>query len=710
MRVHHLGWLTTGAFLLALFNTAGAGSTQADLAGSRALFVSVPGEKEFSGQMISRPLPLAELEAQGHNRDQIRALRARARTEMARFSVVSYVLQTDEYIFRVPAGKSESQVASELLPLGCFQYVEPDWTVYPIACPNDTLFANQWHHQANRLQSCAGWDLQTGNPTVAVGICDTGVRTTHQDLQLHRLEGYNAVDQIWEGAGGNINPVHPHGTMTTGCAAANGNNGLGVSGMGWNLSHRMLRVSNLSSGSASLSVLQHAARTSVESGDRVASVSYSGVDANSNLTTATYIKSINGLLVWAAGNDNRNLTFGDRDSDDIIVAGGTDQTDAKASFSAFGQFVDVTAPAVGVVTTNAGSDSDYAGVNGTSFACPLTAGLCAMIWSADPSLTPNQVEALLKQSCDDLGSAGVDNTFGHGRINLSNAMTLATGGGGNPPVADFVGAPTTGIAPLSVNFSDLSTNAPTSWTWSFGDAGTSGVQNPAHVYSNPGTYSVSLLVTNADGSDSLLRTNYIVVDPAPGNPPIADFVGTPTSGTAPLLVNFTDLSTETPTSWSWNFGDGQTSTLQNPSSVYAAAGDYTVSLTVSNADGSDTMTLTNYISVSPSGGFQGQGFILSKNPDFSADDRVFSRTDRFYVLVWSDAVNVNDMRNQWWELRGGGRRARVRQNLTNIGDGSFTASFDLSDLPGSGSSYTFRARVEDRARVRFSPSTSITVQ
>ena len=174
------------------------------------------------------------------------------------------------------------------------------------------------------MQSSDGWSIHTGNSTVSVGICDTGIRTSHEDFQLHRLEGYNAVDQKWEGQGGDISAVHPHGTMTTGCAAANGNNGVGIAGVGWDLSHRMLRVSNSSGGSAYMSTLQHAARTAVESGDRIASVSYSGVDTPSSLTTASYIKSIGGLLVWAAGNDGRNLTYGNRDNDDIIVVGGRD--------------------------------------------------------------------------------------------------------------------------------------------------------------------------------------------------------------------------------------------------------------------------------------------------------------------------------------------------------------------------------------------------
>jgi len=80
-------------------------------------------------------------------------------------------------------------------------------------------------------------------------------------------------------------------------------------------------------------------------------------------------------------------------------------------------------------------------------------------------------------------------------------------------------------------------------------------------------------------------------------PPVADFSGSPTSGNAPLTVNFTDLSTNNPTSWDWDFGDGGSSTAQNPSHEYTSAGDYTVSLTATNSAGQDTETKTDYISV-----------------------------------------------------------------------------------------------------------------
>jgi PKD repeat protein len=166
-----------------------------------------------------------------------------------------------------------------------------------------------------------------------------------------------------------------------------------------------------------------------------------------------------------------------------------------------------------------------------------------------------------------------------------------------PPVASFNGSPTSGTAPLSVAFTDTSTGPPTSWAWTFGDGGTSTAQSPSHTYSAQGTYSVSLHVTNSLGSNTLTKTNYISV--AAPQPPVANFSGSPTNGITPLTVNFADTSSGQPTSWAWTFGDGGTSNVQNPSHVYTVAGTYTVTLTATNIVGSNMLTKTNYITVTP---------------------------------------------------------------------------------------------------------------
>ncbi|HEX2899697.1 MAG TPA: PKD domain-containing protein, partial [Bacteroidia bacterium] len=147
----------------------------------------------------------------------------------------------------------------------------------------------------------------------------------------------------------------------------------------------------------------------------------------------------------------------------------------------------------------------------------------------------------------------------------------------------------------SVTFTDNSTGNPNAWQWDFGDGGSSTAQNPTHAYATAGTYTVSLIATNGACGDTLVQTALITVNPAP----VANFLADTTQSCAvPLLVNFTDLSTGNPTSWLWDFGDGNTSTTQNPSHTYTAPGTYTVSLTVTGPNVcTDAVTFNNYIQI-----------------------------------------------------------------------------------------------------------------
>jgi PKD repeat protein len=161
------------------------------------------------------------------------------------------------------------------------------------------------------------------------------------------------------------------------------------------------------------------------------------------------------------------------------------------------------------------------------------------------------------------------------------------------PAANFTSSVTSGKASLNVKFTDTSTGTPATWKWTFGDGTSSTVQNPTHKYSKSGTYTVSLTVKNAAGSNTVTKTDYIKVT----EKPVAEFSATPTSGKMPLTVAFTDTSTGLPTKWKWNFGDGTSSTIQNPKHKYSKAGSYTVTLTATNAAGSSITTKTDYIKV-----------------------------------------------------------------------------------------------------------------
>ena len=136
-----------------------------------------------------------------------------------------------------------------------------------------------------------------------------------------------------------------------------------------------------------------------------------------------------------------------------------------------------------------------------------------------------------------------------------------------------------------------------------------------------------MTATNDCGSDTQTKVDYITVTDATCDAPVADFTGSPTSGDAPLDVSFTDQSTNNPTSWSWDFGDGGTSTAQNPSHTYNTAGTYTVKLTATNDCGSDTQTKVDYITVTEP----------SANPTMHVDNITVVK-ESFFVFTRGNAT------------------------------------------------------------------------
>ena len=175
------------------------------------------------------------------------------------------------------------------------------------------------------------------------------------------------------------------------------------------------------------------------------------------------------------------------------------------------------------------------------------------------------------------------------------------------PIANFTSNITKGAVPLTVQFTDTSVNNPTNWLWDFGDGTTSTDQNPTHTYSNTGNYTVTLTAFNNLGNNTITQTNYITVN---YQAPVANFTADKTKGASPLTVQFTDTSNNHPTSWLWDFGDGTTSTEQNPLHTYTALGNYIITLIATNSAGSSTLTQNNYINV-----FNGTAPNVNATPD-----------------------------------------------------------------------------------------------
>lgn len=391
-----------------------------------APFVERPGAMEFSGRLTVRP------------RQGMVAARATAAQQRLAGLAIKYYREVDEYTLEIPRamvtagrGVAENQLASDLMATGDYEYVVPDWIVYPARNPNDPSYPSQWHHP--QMQSPQAWDTQTGTwpaqPRITLAFTDTGIDTTHPDLASNRVPGYNAVSGLPEISGGAVTDVQGHGTHVAGCGAAIGNNAAGVTGVGWNFQIMMVRVTDSPGGGAFTSDLTEAARWAVSDPDpakraKVVSTSYEGVEDPSIGTTGTFIKSQGGLYLYAAGNAHRELTPS-ADFPDVIIVGATDQVDASATFSNFGRPIDVVSPGVNILSTLNGGG--YGNKSGTSMATPVANGVVGMIWAVNTRFTPAQVEGFLFNGVDDLGTAGEDDTFGRGRVNVFKSVQLARG-------------------------------------------------------------------------------------------------------------------------------------------------------------------------------------------------------------------------------------------------------------------------------------------
>lgn len=151
------------------------------------------------------------------------------------------------------------------------------------------------------------------------------------------------------------------------------------------------------------------------------------------------------------------------------------------------------------------------------------------------------------------------------------------------PKAQFSSSVTSGCAPLTVNFTDNSTNNPSSWLWSFpgGNPSSSTVQNPTVIYNNPGSYNVTLIASNAIGSDTIEIAQYIQSITVP----VVDF-DVVMNGNVAVCTNISLYGA----TYLWDFGDGTTSNQENPVHTYGQAGNYTIKLTVTNDCGSNSVT------------------------------------------------------------------------------------------------------------------------
>ncbi len=320
------------------------------------------------------------------------------------------------------------------------------------------------------------------------------------------------------------------------------------------------------------------------------------------------------------------------------------------------------------------------------------------------ALGSNQtVTVNLLNRVDMLGMSNVVASLGAGQsVTITQPVEWITLGLTNvgpnvPPTAIFSGAPTNGVAPLTVTFTDNSAGSITNRAWTFGDGGTTNTTATSvqYTYNAAGTNTVRLIASGLGGSATNTKSGYIAVGSAGPAAPSASFTGAPTSGAEPLSVTFNDTSTGTITSRFWDFGDATTTNVTTNMVAHTyAAGTYGVTLVVTGPGGVSTNAQANYITaLTAFQAWQVQYFGSTTNPAAaaSADPDGDGQNNLAEFLTGTDPTNsasslrITSVTAQGsdavvtWTTAGG--YTNVVQSTAGLPDGSYTTNFqDLSGL------------------------------
>jgi serine protease len=450
----------------------------------------------------------------------------------------------------VPAGKTEEELISILKQDPRVEYVELNTICHAFMTPNDPYYSPyQWNFP--KVNCPSAWNISTG-AGVVVGILDAGIAYENYAVPSYEsgtvqsgvtsyvkapdltgtafTSGYDFIN----------NDTHPndnngHGTHVAGTVAQTTNNSYGVAGMAFSCTLMPVKVLD-HTGSGTAQTLADGLYWATDNGAQVINMSLgwpAGYNPGATVQNAIIYAYNHGVvLVASSGNQGVSQVSYPAAYSQVIAVGATRYDDQLTYYSQYGSAQELVAPG-GDLNVDQNGDGYGDGILqqsfepydpgppvvlanptsfswwfyiGTSQAAPHVSALVAMM-IAHGQIGIENIRTILHATAVDLGSSGWDQTYGYGRINAYAALTY----GQAPPVANFSGTPTSGTAPLTVQFTDLSTNSPTSWSWSFGDGGTSPAQNPSHTYNLAGTYSVSLTAANAYGSDTETKTGYITV-------------------------------------------------------------------------------------------------------------------------------------------------------------------------------------------------------
>jgi subtilisin family serine protease len=390
---------------------------------------------------------------------------------------------------QVPPGQ-EAQAIARLSADPNVEFATYNHRVQAFGDPDDPYYGLQWaleqtsNHDIDAPQA---WDVSTGAQDVIIAIVDSGIDLSHADLAPNLWVNTGEVPGNGNDDDGNgyvddrygydfhnrdADPTDDfgHGTHVAGIAGATGNNGIGISGVNWRARLMALKALDANGNGLTSNVVE-AIYYAVNNGARVVNMSLGHpmqgwpCEWTEIENAFNYAVGHNVLLVAASGNQYSDYVHCPAAYDQTIAVGATTRDDLRASYSNYGTRLDITAPggdwSYGIYSTLPGW---YGYMYGTSMATPHVAGLAALIWSFAPDLSDNQVRAIIESTADDLGAAGWDQFYGHGRISARRALESLLTLQASPAQASFLADADSGPTPPSHTV-QLNTNSPADVTW-----------------------------------------------------------------------------------------------------------------------------------------------------------------------------------------------------------------------------------------------------
>lgn len=303
-----------------------------------------------------------------------------------------------------------------------FERIEEDEENYIYTTPNDTLFSQLYG--LKQIQAQEVWDQGNMGNDILVAVIDTGIDVQHQDLannlwkDVNGNNGFNLIDGSFD-----LTDIAFHGTHVAGTIGAIANNNMGVAGVAPKCKIMALKALDGAEGRGNASTLANAMKFAVDHGAKVINNSWGPGRHSEIQKQIEYAHLKNVVVIFAAGNENRKLIAIDAAANSLVISvAATDKDNTKWNHSNFGEFVSVSAPGVGIMSTI--PNQDYKVSDGTSMAAPHVAGLAALILCRNSSLVPAAVKSLITSHCDPVLAATVP--MGAGRINALKTIAAIT--------------------------------------------------------------------------------------------------------------------------------------------------------------------------------------------------------------------------------------------------------------------------------------------